>query len=115
MAFGAEHAPAFLAANTDLQLHHMNDPNQDRLMLHGMACFRVKRLRLGFMKLLVDPHTGRLLGAGMLGFRCDEVVHAIAYLRYARVTHRAVMRAVPIHPCVAELIPTMLKQIEPLD
>jgi hypothetical protein len=47
MDFGAKHAARFLAANPELQLHHMHDPNQDRLMLHGMTYFRVKRLRLG--------------------------------------------------------------------
>jgi hypothetical protein len=47
MDFGAEHAPRLLAANPELQLHHMHDPNQDRLMLHGMTYFRVKRLCLG--------------------------------------------------------------------
>jgi uncharacterized protein YabN with tetrapyrrole methylase and pyrophosphatase domain len=51
----------------------------------------------------------------MLGIRCDEVVHAIVYRMYARATCQDVRRAVPIHPCVAELIPTMLKQLEPLE
>jgi hypothetical protein len=32
MQFGAAHAPALLDANPELQLHHMHDPNQDRLM-----------------------------------------------------------------------------------
>jgi hypothetical protein len=36
-----------LVANPDLQLHHMHDPAQDRLMLSRMAYFRLKRLRLG--------------------------------------------------------------------
>ncbi len=47
MEWGEEHAPALLDANPDLQLHHMHDPNQDRLMLERMTYFRVKRLRLG--------------------------------------------------------------------
>jgi hypothetical protein len=47
MEFGAKHAARLLRANPELQLHHMHDPNQDRLMLHGMTYFRVKRLRLG--------------------------------------------------------------------
>jgi hypothetical protein len=47
MQFGAAHAPALLEANPDLQLHHMHDPNQDRLMAQRLAYFRVKRLRLG--------------------------------------------------------------------
>ncbi|WP_225829962.1 hypothetical protein [Streptomyces sp. NK08204] len=37
---------ALLAANPDLVLHHMHDPNQDRLMIAGMTCFRVKWRRL---------------------------------------------------------------------
>ncbi|MFD7069637.1 hypothetical protein ACFV97_20685 [Streptomyces sp. NPDC059913] len=35
-----------LAANPDLVLHHMHDPNQDRLMIAGMTYFRVKWHRL---------------------------------------------------------------------
>jgi hypothetical protein len=36
-----------LERNPDLQLHHMHDANQDRLMVRGMTYFRVKRRRLG--------------------------------------------------------------------
>jgi hypothetical protein len=41
-----EPARRFLRANPDVQLHHMHDPNQDRLMIQHMTYFRVKRLRL---------------------------------------------------------------------
>lgn len=37
---------ALVAANPDLVLHHMHDANQDRLMVAGMAYFRVKWRRL---------------------------------------------------------------------
>lgn len=47
MEWGALHAAAFLAANPDLQLHHMHDPNQDRLMVQKLTYFRAKKLRLG--------------------------------------------------------------------
>ncbi len=47
MAWGAEHAPVLLARNPELVLHHMSDPVQDRLMLHAMAYFRLKRIALG--------------------------------------------------------------------
>jgi len=40
-------ARALLDRNPDLVLHHMHDPNQDRLTLRRMAYFRVKRTRLG--------------------------------------------------------------------
>lgn len=36
-----------LRANPDLQLHHMHDANQDRLMVRLLTYFRVKRRRLG--------------------------------------------------------------------
>ena len=83
-----------------------------RLPMTGVARARERSETDGFMKILVDSHTGRFLGASMLGIRCDEVVHAIVYLTYARAPYQ---RAVPIHPCVAELIPTMLKQLKPLE
>ena len=42
-----EPARVLLSHNPDIQLHHMNDPVQDRLMIQRMTYFRVKRLRLG--------------------------------------------------------------------
>ena len=55
-----EWAPVFLKANPDVQLHHMHDPNQDRLMIQRMTYFRVKRLWLGasyenFVRQSVEP------------------------------------------------------------
>ncbi len=47
MEWGREKAKPLLDANPDLELHHMYDPNQDRLTLRGIDYFRVKRLRLG--------------------------------------------------------------------
>jgi hypothetical protein len=40
-------ARALLDANPELQLHHMHDANQDRLMIRHMTYFRVKRRTLG--------------------------------------------------------------------
>lgn len=40
-------ARAMLDRNPDVVLHHMHDPNQDRLTLRRMAYFRVKRTALG--------------------------------------------------------------------
>lgn len=47
MDWAKEPARALLEANPDLILHHMNDANQDRLMIQRMTYFRVKRTRLG--------------------------------------------------------------------
>jgi hypothetical protein len=40
-------ARALLDRNPDVVLHHMHDPNQDRLTLRRIAYFRIKRTRLG--------------------------------------------------------------------
>ena len=47
---------ALLAANPDLILHHMHDPNQDRLMIAGMTYFRVKwhRLPMAYRRFIRD-------------------------------------------------------------
>ncbi|GEC02368.1 hypothetical protein SSP24_00230 [Streptomyces spinoverrucosus] len=46
LAAVGESGRALLAANPDLVLHHMHDPNQDRLMIAGMTYFRIKWRRL---------------------------------------------------------------------
>jgi hypothetical protein len=47
LEWGRGAARSLLAVNPELELHHMFDPNQDRLMARRMAYFRVKRLKLG--------------------------------------------------------------------
>jgi hypothetical protein len=47
MEAGLAGAARLLAANPELDLHHMHDPNQDRLSLRRMTYFRVKRRTLG--------------------------------------------------------------------
>lgn len=44
---GRLHAPALLEANPDVQLHHLFDPNQDRLMVRYIDHLRLKKRRLG--------------------------------------------------------------------
>jgi hypothetical protein len=47
LAWGVDPGQRLLDANPDLQLHHMHDPNQDRLMIQRMTYFRVKKRTLG--------------------------------------------------------------------
>ncbi|PSB17386.1 hypothetical protein C7B76_09880 [filamentous cyanobacterium CCP2] len=47
LEWGRKYARPLLDANPELQLHHMHDPNQDRLTIQGMTYFRVKRRVLG--------------------------------------------------------------------
>ncbi|GAA1907601.1 hypothetical protein GCM10009716_17050 [Streptomyces sodiiphilus] len=47
MIKGIEPGRALLRANPDIQLHHMHDANQDRLMVRALTYFRYKRRTLG--------------------------------------------------------------------
>jgi pyruvate/2-oxoglutarate dehydrogenase complex dihydrolipoamide dehydrogenase (E3) component len=68
----------------------------------------------GFMKILVDADTKEILGASLLGVECDEVVHSILDVMYARAPYTVIQRAVHIHPTVTELIPTILGELKSL-
>lgn len=68
----------------------------------------------GFMKILIDADTGKILGAAILGIEGDEIIHSIMDIMYADEPYTTIKRAVHIHPTVSELIPTMLGNLEPL-
>ena len=68
----------------------------------------------GFMKVLVDAQSRRLLGAAILGMNGDEVVHSLLDVMAADQPYSVISRAVHIHPTVSELIPTLLQQLRPL-
>jgi pyruvate/2-oxoglutarate dehydrogenase complex dihydrolipoamide dehydrogenase (E3) component len=67
----------------------------------------------GFMKVVVDAETRRIVGAAILGTGGDEAIHGILDIVNARVPSDVLARAVPIHPTVSELIPTMLGDLRP--
>jgi pyruvate/2-oxoglutarate dehydrogenase complex dihydrolipoamide dehydrogenase (E3) component len=69
----------------------------------------------GFMKVLVDADTEEILGAAILGIGGDEVVHIFLDIMYAKASYKVIQRAMHIHPTVAELVPTMLGELEPLE
>jgi len=70
---------------------------------------------LGFMKVLVDAETKLILGASLLGVECDEVIHCLLDIMYAKASCTVIQRAVHIHPTVSELVPTMLGEMQPLE
>jgi pyruvate/2-oxoglutarate dehydrogenase complex dihydrolipoamide dehydrogenase (E3) component len=70
---------------------------------------------LGFMKVLVDAGTRRILGAAILGTGGDEAVHSLLDGMYAGLPHTDLQRGMRIHPTVSELIPTVLGELKPLE
>jgi pyruvate/2-oxoglutarate dehydrogenase complex dihydrolipoamide dehydrogenase (E3) component len=69
----------------------------------------------GFMKVLIDAETKEILGASLLGIECDEVIHSILDVMYAKAPYTVIQRAMHIHPTVTELVPTMLGELKPLE
>ena len=68
----------------------------------------------GFMKIVADAETQRILGAAILGTGGDEAIHGILDMMNADQPVSALRWAVPIHPTVSELIPTLLLGLEPV-
>ena len=69
----------------------------------------------GFMKIVVDAESKEILGAAVLGPGGDEAVHCVLDVMYAKKPYSVIQRAVHIHPTVAELIPTILGELKPLE
>ena len=69
----------------------------------------------GFMKVLVDAQSNQILGASILGHNGDEVVQVLLALMTAKQPYTTLSRAMPIHPTVSELLPTLLQQLKPLE
>jgi pyruvate/2-oxoglutarate dehydrogenase complex dihydrolipoamide dehydrogenase (E3) component len=69
----------------------------------------------GFMKILVDAESEKILGASILGIEGDEIIHSLLDVMYANASYKTISRAVHIHPTVSELIPTTLHDLKPLD
>lgn len=69
----------------------------------------------GFMKVIVDAETDKILGAAILGLSGDEAVHGIIDIMNADLPYTSIQRSVHIHPTVSELIPTVFGDLKSID
>ncbi|HEU0253967.1 MAG TPA: FAD-dependent oxidoreductase, partial [Pyrinomonadaceae bacterium] len=67
----------------------------------------------GLMKVVVDAETRKILGAAILGVGGDEAIHGVIDIMHAGLPYDVLQRAMPIHPTVSELIPTILGEMSP--
>ena len=89
-------------------------------LIGKMAMKRVGRAReagetQGFMKVLVDAQSQRILGAAILGLNGDEVIHPLLDIMAADLPFTAIARTMHIHPTVSEYLPTLLQDLRPLN
>jgi len=66
----------------------------------------------GFMKVIADADTQQILGAAILGTGGDEAIHSILNLMNAGAPWTTLSWAVPIHPTVSELLPTLVDSMK---
>jgi len=90
-----------------------------KALVATMPMTRVGRARergemSGFMRVIVDAETKRILGASILGIDGDEIIHSLLDVMYSGAPYTVIQRAMHIHPTVTELIPTLLGKLEPL-
>jgi pyruvate/2-oxoglutarate dehydrogenase complex dihydrolipoamide dehydrogenase (E3) component len=86
-----------------------------KMMMARVGRARERSETQGFMKILVDAETQKILGAAVLGIGGDEVIHSLLDVMYAGAPYTVIQRAMHIHPTVTELIPTMLGDLKPLE
>lgn len=65
----------------------------------------------GFMSLVADAETGKILGAAILGTGGDEAIHGVLDMMNAGQTAADLQWAMPIHPTVSELLPTLAGEL----
>jgi pyruvate/2-oxoglutarate dehydrogenase complex dihydrolipoamide dehydrogenase (E3) component len=85
-----------------------------RIMMARVGRARERSETQGFMEVLVETETKRILGAALLGIEADEAIHCIIDVMASGQPYTAISRTVHIHPTVAELIPTLLGNLQPL-
>jgi len=66
----------------------------------------------GFMRVIVDAGSNKILGAVVLGVGGDEIISGILNVMYADAPYTVIRDSVHIHPTVSELIPTLLEGLE---
>ncbi len=90
-----------------------------KVLLGHLPMTRVGRARErgetdGFMEVLVDADTHKILGATLLCIEGDEVIHGLLDIMAAGLPCTTLARTMHIHPTVSELVPTMLQGLKPL-
>jgi pyruvate/2-oxoglutarate dehydrogenase complex dihydrolipoamide dehydrogenase (E3) component len=68
----------------------------------------------GLMKIVADADTRQILGAAILGTGGDESIHGVLDMMNAGATFDTLRWAVPIHPTVSELWPTVVLGMQPI-
>ena len=100
-----------------ITLKEAKDQNLDVLVgyrdMKRIARAKEKGETDGFIRVIVDKKTDKILGATVLGVGGDEIISSILNVMYGGLPYTVIRDGVFPHPTVAELIPTLLENLEP--
>lgn len=100
---------------TEEEALHLNLPIlKATLPMTDIPRARAKGETEGFLKILVHADSKEILGACFFGTGCDEVIHMVAEVMYAKKPYTLITQSVLIHPTVGEMLPTLLGKLHPL-
>jgi pyruvate/2-oxoglutarate dehydrogenase complex dihydrolipoamide dehydrogenase (E3) component len=68
----------------------------------------------GLIRLIVDGDTEAFLGATVLGLSGDEVIAVLSNFMATGASYKVMQQALPVHPTIAELLPSILARLAPL-
>ena len=69
----------------------------------------------GYMSVVVDAESEKILGATVLGVGGDEIISSFVNIMYAGSGYKVIRDSIQPHPTVSELIPTMLESLSKPD
>ena len=79
--------------------------------MSDVARARERGESFGFMRVIIDAETDKILGASVLGIGGDEIISSLLNVMYADKPYTVIRDGVHPHPTVSELIPTMLEDL----
>ena len=69
----------------------------------------------GLIRIVADGDSEAILGATVFGIAGDEIIAALSNFMATGASYRIMQQALPVHPTVAELLPTVLGGLKPLE
>lgn len=69
----------------------------------------------GFMQILVDEDTEKIIGACILGVGGDEIISSVLNVMNTGMSYKVIRDSVVPHPTISELIPTTLENLKAIN
>ncbi len=88
---------------------------QAEIPMSGVSRAILESETTGLFRILVDADTDEILGAAILGLHADDLIQILGLAMQTGVHAQEIRKALPIHPTMAEFIPSLLGSLSPLD